>query len=299
MHAIVVAIFGSSTKQHIILSGNSYGRNRSMPPSSSTAPKSVASTLSSRTQTTPIKRSASTECFGTPGAIIDDALHTIQYSQAAQMALSGGGFDARQWLEKPQTNGTDDDGFETAMAAFRWKIKWLDLVTNNAKYLEVSVQHVEDKILGMSGSARNPCATSTRWPNTYIYWEKVSKYFRAEILLELLSYHGLTAQLMASLDEAYPTALNEMFDYIHCSNGKMKIYPPLKDKALMKAVAIQRIRALGRCTLEWLMALTRNLQYPLKVHWGDPKAGCVWYEGIKGKKDLNLVHCSGVKVAMN
>ena len=73
---------------------------------------------SSPHQGTPNKRSATgQDVFSTPGARLSMEQDTITYSRAAQLVLSGGAFDSRQWLRKPVRTG-DNDADEAAQAAF-------------------------------------------------------------------------------------------------------------------------------------------------------------------------------------
>jgi hypothetical protein len=230
-------------------------------------------------QGTPNKRcSAGQDMFSTLGAHLCMEQSTITYSRAAQLVLSGGAFEARTWLRKPLRTG-ESEADETAMAALRWRVKWLDLSIAVPRYLELSVTEFETHIQTMrAGGDKAASKDLPRWPTTYSRWERIPKYWRAEIVLEVTSGFGMTLTRMTALDARNTYAICEMFDFIIGVYGKLKLHPLLREKKVVVDVVQRRISTLGRCSESWIKALTKNVQEPLNVYWCARGAGCYWLE---------------------
>ena len=225
---------------------------------------------------------------------MDIVSHQVQYSQAAQTAMAGGIFDARSWLKRPGKTG-DVDQDERNMSAFRWKIKFMDLAETCPTQLELAVTHFENKALGLTARANKD---QPMWPSTYIYFEKVPKYWKADILLEVLEPHGVLADMLTELDVNDPTAVPALFDFITGLGPKTKIYPlALKEKELMREVVLLRITALGRVSKAWVLLIFQAFSRPLACHWHVAGAGCYFVEGESDSPAKFLVHDSGEKVS--
>jgi hypothetical protein len=220
---------------------------------------------------------------------------TIVYTEALQMALSGGMFDARIFFKKQKATGLEEVDEQSKMV-YRNKVKLMDLLCQRADLVTGALAWVEDKFLGVSLSKKSSAALRDVpfWPSTYIYMEKVPKCWRGEFLQANLSEWGLTNDYLTILDSAFPTAINEIFDFVLAFNSKAKIPRVCLEKATMASFFSERMRDMGRATKEWLEKLTHCFATnPCVIDWG--AAGC--YTIVRKSEDkLVLQHCSGAEV---
>ena len=166
------------------------------------------------------------------------------------------------------------------------------------KHIEACVLSFEDKVQGTK-VCKKAARTAPRWPQTYIYYEKIPKYWKAEVLAIALGFLGVTKVMLDEIDDSSPTAINEMFDFLNSMHGKMKIPQSLREKDVMKETHLQHMQNIGRMTQEWVDALTMELERPCQLHWGAPGAGCFWFERSAYTLDkLLLHHCNGSAVCI-
>ena len=226
--------------------------------------------------------------------VMSSAGQTITFSPETQMALSGGMFDARVFFKKAKPTGIDEMD-ERAKLTFRNKVKLVDLLTQHEDLVAGALGWVEDKIMGVS-SAKKPATSATKdvpqWPGTYIYMEKVPKYWRAEFIARNLARYGLTASRLSVMDAALPNGINEMFDFVLAFHGKTKIPRVCLDKSIMHSFFAERLQDMGRASTEWLETLTDGYATPPVLNWA--KAGC--FKVLKEGDNLILKHVSGAKV---
>ncbi len=106
----------------------------------------------------------------------------VVFSSLCQAVLGGGLFDARTWFKKPKATGNaekDEDESNT----WRNKVKLLDLLAQKPSLVAGTLNFVEDKMMGASPTKAQANKEAQRWPNTYITWERIPKYWRAEFSL--------------------------------------------------------------------------------------------------------------------
>lgn len=217
---------------------------------------------------------------------------TIQYSSSAQMALSGGNFDARSFFKRPRLTGNEDDD-ELQQQYFRNKVKLMDLLCQKPQLVAGCLAYVENKFLGV-GANKTAAALrdQPRWPNTYQFMEKIPKYWRGDFLASNLGKYGLTAHYLAALDSANPTAIIELSDFLLGMHPKTHIPRVCLDKSIMEGYFAERMVDLGRASEERLKRLTGNFSMPPKLDWS---AG-VYHFAKRGGK-IMVVHCTGAAVA--
>lgn len=101
-----------------------------------------------------------------PAALSEPPVVAIQYSPSAQMALSGGAFDARSFFKKPRPTGNDDED-ELHQQYFRNKVKLMDMLCQKPQLLAGCLAYAENKFLGVNaGKSAASLRDQPRWPNT-------------------------------------------------------------------------------------------------------------------------------------
>jgi hypothetical protein len=225
--------------------------------------------------------------------VMAGSANIINFSHATQLALSGGIFDARVFFKKPKLTGIDEVD-EKSKLIFRNKVKLMDLLCQNEDLVAGAVGWVEDKVMGVSLMKKSTSATKhvPNWPTTYIYMEKIPKYWRAEFMLKNLGMFGLTSKHLTDIDAAHPNGINEMFDFLLAFHPRTKIPRVCLDKEVMMSFFTERLSDMGRGTEDWLHALTDSFSTPPVLNWA--KAGC--YIVAKENPGLVLKHVSGAKV---
>lgn len=223
---------------------------------------------------------------------------SIVYSQTCQMALAGGNFDGRHYFKKSKATGIDEVD-ERERNNYRAKVKIMDLLDQRPELLTPALAYIEDRMLGISANknAPNPREAS-HWPSTYMYMEKIPKYWRGEWLLRTFSKHGLNNTWLADLDQRFPSAIVELFDFVNGIGPKTKIPRHLLDKSIMSTFFDERVLALRRGTATWLRGITNAFENPATLNWGD--YGCYKFQKAAGGGGGGLVlhHCDGPTVAL-
>ena len=237
----------------------------------------------------PIVRNAS----GPTLPVMTGSANSINFSQDTQLALSGGLFDARVFFKKPKLTGIDEVD-EKGKLIFRNKVKLMDLLCQHEDLVAGALGWVEDKVMGVSLMKKSTSATKhvPNWPTTYIYMEKIPKYWRAEFLLTNLGSLGLTSKHLSDIDVAHPSGINEMFDFLLAFHARTKIPRVCLDKEVMMSFFNERLADMGRASGDWLCDLTNGWSTPPVLNWA--RAGC--YTVVKENLGLTLKHVSGTKV---
>ncbi|CAK0897470.1 unnamed protein product [Prorocentrum cordatum] len=219
----------------------------------------------------------------------------IQYSEVARVALSGGQFDARSLLKRPRPTG-DEEEDDRLTKIFHNKIKLLDVLNQREDLVEGARDWTENKMLGITSASKAAAEArkSPTWPGTYMYLEKVAKYWRADWVIKHFARYGASEQWVLALDASSNTGIMELTDFPLAQHGKMKLPRAMLDKEINDGVWVVRLQKFGRLSEEWLKLVTNNFEMPPKLYWGKPKAGCYWVERAADGKFL-IVHITGDK----
>lgn len=220
----------------------------------------------------------------------------ITYSIHAQHAMAGGAMDARKFFKKAKPTGNEKKD-ELERMQFKTKIKIMDLLCQREDLLQPTLSWIEEKIMGVQSCKKKMVGPSSepKWPSTYIYMERIPKYWRGEMLLSFLSRHGLTSRHLTALDAAFPNGINQIFDFLLAVHPKTKIPRAALDKKIMQGALVDRMQKLGRAHAAWLNLLTNNLADPPELHWD--KAGVYQFEKAVGQGGgFILKHVNGDQV---
>ena len=231
--------------------------------------------------------------LNSPNTLHEGGVTSIVFSPETQLALSGGQFDARVFFRKAKLTNIDEVD-ERAKLIYRNKVKLMDLLCQNEDLVAGALGWVEDKVMGVSTAKKTSAAVRDvpNWPATYIYMEKVPKYWRAEFLAKNMGHHGLNTMILKQIDESSPTAITEMFDYLLAFHNKTKIPRVCLDKEIMMSFSAERLNDLGRGSTEWLHTLFDGWTKPFTPSWG--KAGC--FSVLEQSGTLILKYVSGAQV---
>lgn len=230
------------------------------------APPAVAATP-------PPKRQASP----TPSPGSNDK--SIHYSEKCLMALRGGTFDARGFLQKPKRQCPE------AEENWRKKLKLLDILNSNPNEVDAALTWVTDRVCGFARKAREGERTTPCWPSTYMTVGKLPKYWRAEYLVAELSSRGFSTERCRSIDQADPEDITRIFDFLHGVHGSTRLPRCCLDKFVCSSVFRERLNDLGRAAA-FMAALVRVG----RVDWTQMGA----YKLVKNSAtQIVIKHCDG------
>ena len=242
----------------------------------------------------PSKRPIMRNAAGPTLPVMTGSANSINFSQVTQLALSGGLFDARVFFKKPKLTGIDEVD-EKGKLTFRNKVKLVDPLCQNEDLVAGALGWVGGE-QGHGGQLDDGSTPATKhvpkWPTTYTYMEKISKYWREEFLPKNLGSLGLKSKHLTNTDAAHPNGINEMFDFFLAFHARTKIPRVSFDRDVMMPLFTERLADMGRASAGWLQDLTDGWKAPPVLNWA--RAGCY----IVAKENLGLVlkHVRGAKV---
>lgn len=118
-------------------------------------------------------------------------------------------------------------------------IDWMD------KHPEQTINLWAQLESGLVAAPSQKNKVSDEWPNSYIYWRQIPKYWMAQIVIDEAKRFGVTTEMLDEVDAADRDAFRRVMHHLFGLNPHHTIPKPLLMKPVMRRWLLARLASLG------------------------------------------------------